>query len=80
MLMYECDPLVPFNDTNLPNDVCDRIKGQIKFCLTNIASAWAVGGDGVSSMYTVNQSHVRMSVRIDIGVSKRGWISLWWRF
>ena len=48
MIMYECDPFATFDDNNLPNDVCDTINDRTILCATNVASAWAIGGDGVS--------------------------------
>ena len=48
LLLYECDPLALFNDSNLPEGVCDDIYDKIGPCASNLASAWAVGGDDVS--------------------------------
>ena len=45
--MYECDPLSQFDDSNLPDDLCDDIHDKINLCLANIATGWAVGGDDV---------------------------------
>ncbi len=45
-----------FNDTNLPEGVCDDINEAIRPCVTNLASTWAVGGDDVSFL---NESFVR---------------------
>jgi hypothetical protein len=42
--MYECDPSAQFNDTNLPDDLCDNIDSEIQYCVVNIATGWAVGG------------------------------------
>ncbi len=42
--MYECDPTAQFNDSNLPDDICDNIYGQLSACTVNIATGWAVGG------------------------------------
>lgn len=46
--MYECDPSVIFDDTNLPDGDCDSVSlmyTNISSCLSNIATGWAVGGD-----------------------------------
>jgi hypothetical protein len=45
--MYECDPIAQFNDSNLPDDLCDNVQNQLSYCLSNIATGWAVGGDSV---------------------------------
>ena len=45
LLLYECDPLVRFNDTSLPEGLCDDLSQQIFSCSINIATGWAVGGD-----------------------------------
>lgn len=47
--MYECDPSVYFDDSNLPYGNCDIISvtTNISYCLANIATDWAVGGDTV---------------------------------
>jgi hypothetical protein len=47
LLMYECDSTANFNDSNLPDELCDNIHLQVDLCLTNIATGWAVGGDDV---------------------------------
>jgi hypothetical protein len=48
LLLYECDPTVVFNDSNLPDGICDDILDQTELCSWNIATGWAVGGDYVS--------------------------------
>jgi hypothetical protein len=48
LLMYECDPTVVFNDTDLPEGVCNDLYAQVGPCTSNIATGWAVGGDTVS--------------------------------
>ncbi len=48
MLTYECDPTVVFNDSKLPEGICDVIGDEIGPCASNIATGWAVGGDYVS--------------------------------
>lgn len=45
LLMYECDPNTVFDDSNLPQGLCDDIYQQIAPCASNIATGWAVGGD-----------------------------------
>ncbi|CAF3621444.1 unnamed protein product [Rotaria sp. Silwood1] len=45
ILMYECNSMVQFNDSNLPEGICHDIESQIELCRINIATAWAVGGD-----------------------------------
>ena len=47
MLLYECDPTARFDDDNLPEGVCDAIIAQTELCLSNVATAWAIGGDEV---------------------------------
>ncbi len=49
LLMYECNPTTQFNDSNLPDDLCDNIPDLLVSCLVNIATGWAVGGDLVES-------------------------------
>jgi hypothetical protein len=41
--MYECDPTAQFNDSNLPDGICDNIYYQLSACTLNIATGWAVG-------------------------------------
>jgi len=48
MLSYECDPTVVFNDSKLPDGICDDLVDEIAPCASNIAIGWAVGGDYVS--------------------------------
>ncbi|CAF1351319.1 unnamed protein product [Adineta steineri] len=48
LLMYECDPTTQFNDSNLPNDLCENLLNKLSKCLANIATGWAVGGDFMS--------------------------------
>jgi len=45
--MYECDPAVQFNDSNLPDDLCDNIHANISYCTLNIATGWAIAGQQV---------------------------------
>ena len=47
MLLYECDPSAYFDDANLPDGMCDDITAQISLCLSNVATAWAIGGNEV---------------------------------
>jgi hypothetical protein len=47
LLIYECDPTAVFDDSNLPEGLCDYMT-EINSCVSNIATAWAVGGDDVS--------------------------------
>jgi hypothetical protein len=49
MLSYECDPSAVFDDSSLPSGLCDDLASFIAPCASNIATAWAVGGDYVSS-------------------------------
>jgi len=48
LLVYECDPSSIFDDTNLPDDICDNIAEKVQFCSSNIATGWAVGADYVN--------------------------------
>ncbi len=48
LLMYECDPTAVFDDSNLPDGICDNIYMDVAACASNIAIGWAVGGDFVS--------------------------------
>ena len=45
LLLYECGSTVNFNDTMLPNGLCDTIYSQVVHCTMNAASGWAVGGN-----------------------------------
>ena len=47
LLMYECDPAAKFNDSRLPDGLCDDLQPQIQNCSMNLATGWAVGGDEV---------------------------------
>jgi hypothetical protein len=47
MIVYECDPTVIVDDNNLPDGICDEITDQIRMCVSNIATSWAIGGDDV---------------------------------
>ncbi|CAF3433696.1 unnamed protein product, partial [Rotaria socialis] len=42
---YECSALVQFNDSNLPEGLCESILSQIRLCKVNVAIGWGVGGD-----------------------------------
>ena len=48
LFLYECDPTVVFNDTDLPDGACDELSDKLRLCASNIATGWAVGGDFVS--------------------------------
>ncbi|CAF5002602.1 unnamed protein product, partial [Rotaria sp. Silwood1] len=45
ILLYECNSITRFDDSNLFEGVCDGSVSQIQLCSINIAIAWAVGGD-----------------------------------
>lgn len=65
LLMYECDSTVTFNDSNLPSDICENISSQIRTCMSNIATGWAVGGDVVSirsKSYQLRRSNLNIDV------------------
>lgn len=47
LLMYECDPTAVFDDSKLPEGVCDDIYSELTLCSSNIATGWAIGGDDV---------------------------------
>jgi hypothetical protein len=47
LLLYECNSSFNFNDTNLPDGICDEIYKETESCSKNIATGWAVGGDHV---------------------------------
>ncbi|CAF3378361.1 unnamed protein product [Rotaria sp. Silwood2] len=47
MLIFECDPLIVFDNNNLPDDLCDNILHQLQSCFVNSATGWAVGGNDV---------------------------------
>ena len=47
LLLHECNPLISFDDENLPDGVCDDIYKEIDSCSSSIATGWAVGGDQV---------------------------------
>ena len=48
LLMYECNPNPGFNDSDLPDGLCDDLSTELNPCSANIATGWAVGGDEVS--------------------------------
>jgi len=56
LLLYECDPSAVFDDSHLPDDVCDQIANQLKLCLSNIATGWAIGGDYVKTRIRISLS------------------------
>ncbi|CAF3448817.1 unnamed protein product [Rotaria sp. Silwood1] len=45
LLFYECDSTAVFDDTNLPDGLCDDLTNKTELCSANIATGWAVGGD-----------------------------------
>ncbi|CAF3206970.1 unnamed protein product [Rotaria sp. Silwood2] len=47
LVLYECDPAAVFDDTNLPDDVCDNVYAHVHMCMSNSAIVWAVGGDDI---------------------------------
>ncbi|CAF0843332.1 unnamed protein product [Adineta ricciae] len=47
LVLYECDSSAKFDDNKLPEGVCDEFYGQAPLCSSNIAIAWAVGGDEI---------------------------------
>ena len=55
LLMYECGPTIQFNDSNLPDGLCDNLLTEIGTCLGNIATGWAIGGDYVRFFEGLNQ-------------------------
>ncbi len=48
LVVYECDPTAVFDDSNLPDGLCNDIYIETILCATNLATTWAVGGDDVS--------------------------------
>jgi hypothetical protein len=50
--LYECDPTASYDDNHLPDGLCDEMPDDIKFCSSNFATVWAVGGDVVSERKT----------------------------
>ena len=51
MNIYECDREAQFDDTNLPDDVCDHIRDQITLCSSTVVGVWSVGGDEVRFVF-----------------------------
>ncbi|CAF0896092.1 unnamed protein product [Adineta ricciae] len=47
MSIYECDPSTQFDNTKLPDDVCDDIRDQISLCSSTVVTVWSVGGDEI---------------------------------
>ncbi|CAF1144593.1 unnamed protein product [Adineta ricciae] len=47
MNIYECDPSAQFDNTNLPDGVCDDIRDQISLCSSTVVTVWSVGGDEI---------------------------------
>ncbi|CAF1026501.1 unnamed protein product [Rotaria sp. Silwood1] len=45
MTTYECDAASKFDDSKLPEGVCDDHINQFSSCLSNMANGWAIGGD-----------------------------------
>ena len=50
VLLYECDASAQFNDSYLPQGLCDNIQNQIRLCKINVAIGWGVGGDYVRTI------------------------------
>ncbi|CAF4266350.1 unnamed protein product [Rotaria sp. Silwood2] len=42
ILMYECDLMVQFNDSNLPEGFCNKTKNQIELCRFNVAGDYMI--------------------------------------
>lgn len=77
VLMYECDPQVQFDDSNLPHGLCDDMGNQTTSCLLSIATGWAVGGDDVRLNHDV-EFRDDLFLRIDSRVSTGGRLSCRW--
>ena len=43
--LFECGPEDTFNDTQLPDGICDDILTKMRMCSSKLATAWAIGGD-----------------------------------
>jgi hypothetical protein len=56
LILNECDVTTAFDDNNLPYGGCDENADVYLLCATNIAMAWAVGGDLVSIRIYICQS------------------------
>ncbi len=76
LLMYECDATAVFDDSNLPEGICDNIYMDIAPCASNIATTWAVGGDFVS-FRSYHRLIVKYFVWIDSRISRNCRISSW---
>lgn len=62
--MYECDPAVVYDENNLPDDVCDEIQAEIRPCMANIATGWAVSGDDVSLQSLISSAYATLFQKI----------------
>ena len=58
----ECDPSAVFDDDALPQGSCDESIDKIRLCVSNFATAWAVGGNLVSSINEMI-SNTKRSIR-----------------
>ena len=45
--MYECDSSLQFDDSNLPDDSCEKLSNKLSLCLSNVVIGWAVGSQQV---------------------------------
>ena len=79
LLLYECDALASFNDSNLPRGICDEMLIQAGRCMLYIAIGWAVGGQMVRICCHFHRI-LRVSFDVDRRISCRSWLSNRWKF
>ena len=47
MDLFGCDSTAIFDDSNLPDGVCDAIDDDVKLCSSNLLTVWSIGGDTI---------------------------------
>lgn len=48
MTTYECNADAKFDDSKLPEGICDDHLNQFSTCMSNMANGWAIGGEHVN--------------------------------
>lgn len=51
--VYECDPKMDFDDSDLPDGLCEALSTQVKSCTINIAVSWGLGGENVKNLFNI---------------------------
>ncbi|CAF4012623.1 unnamed protein product [Adineta steineri] len=54
--LFECGPEDIFNNTQLPDGICDDLLTKMRMCSSKLATAWAIGGDLITE-YTIEAGY-----------------------